>query len=68
MQPLLSAGWMTAAHAATGAPVLVRVADEHGIAMPIAAGVAALLDGTISPRALVAQLLARPLRAEAPLG
>lgn len=58
----------TVAEGAFTAPVLVRVADEHGIAMPIAAGVAALLDGTISPRALVAQLLARPLRAEAPLG
>ncbi|WP_298165201.1 NAD(P)H-dependent glycerol-3-phosphate dehydrogenase [Novosphingobium sp.] len=58
----------TVAEGAFTAPVLVRVADERGIAMPIAAGVAALLDGAISPRALVAQLLARPLRAEAPLG
>lgn len=58
----------TVAEGAFTAPVLARVADEHAIAMPIAAGVAALLDGTISPRALVAQLLARPLRAEAPLG
>lgn len=58
----------TVAEGAFTAPVLVRVAEERGIAMPIAAGVAALLDGAISPRALVAQLLARPLRAEAPLG
>ncbi len=58
----------TVAEGAFTAPVLMRVAEERGIAMPIAAGVAALLEGAISPRALVAQLLARPLRAEAPLG
>lgn len=58
----------TVAEGAFTAPVLQRVAQDHGITMPIAAGVAALLDGTISPSALVAQLLARPLRAEAPLG
>jgi glycerol-3-phosphate dehydrogenase (NAD(P)+) len=58
----------TVAEGAFTAPVLMRVADEHSIAMPIAAGVAALLDGAISPRGLVAQLLSRPLRAEAPLG
>ena len=58
----------TVAEGAFTAPVLARLASEHAIAMPIAAGVAALLDGALSPRALVAQLLARPLRAEAPLG
>ncbi len=63
----------TVAEGAFTAPVLARLADERGIAMPIAAGVAALLDGQVSPRGLVAQLLARPLRAEivraeAPLG
>jgi glycerol-3-phosphate dehydrogenase (NAD(P)+) len=58
----------TVAEGAFTAPVLARLANERGIAMPIAAGVAALLDGHVSPRGLVAQLLARPLRAEAPLG
>ena len=63
----------TVAEGAFTAPVLARLAEERGIAMPIAAGVAALLDGHVSPRGLVAQLLARPLRAEivrgeAPLG
>ncbi len=58
----------TVAEGAFTAPVLARLAADHEIAMPIAEGVAALLDGAISPRALVAQLLARPLRAEAPRG
>ena len=63
----------TVAEGAFTAPVLASLANEREIAMPIAQGVAALLDGTISPRALLAQLLARPLkaeiiRAEAPLG
>lgn len=58
----------TVAEGAFTAPVLARLAAERGIAMPIAEGVAALLDGHVSPRGLVAQLLARPLRAEAPLG
>lgn len=58
----------TVAEGAYTAPVLARLAAERGVAMPIAAGVAALLGGTVSPRALVSQLLARPLRAEAALG
>lgn len=58
----------TVAEGAYTAPVLARLAEAQGIAMPIAAGVAALLEGVVSPRALVAQLLARPLRAEAALG
>ena len=58
----------TVAEGAFTAPVLAHLAGERGIAMPIAEGVAALLDGAVSPRGLVAQLLARPLRAEAPLG
>jgi len=58
----------TVAEGAYTAPVLARLAEAQGVAMPIAAGVAVLLDGTVSPRALVAQLLARPLRAEAALG
>jgi glycerol-3-phosphate dehydrogenase (NAD(P)+) len=58
----------TVAEGAYTAPVLARLAEAQGVAMPIAAGVAALLEGVVSPRALVAQLLARPLRAEAALG
>ena len=58
----------TVAEGAFSAPVLADLAAAKGVPMPIAAGVAALLAGTVSPRALVAQLLARPLRAEAPLG
>jgi glycerol-3-phosphate dehydrogenase (NAD(P)+) len=64
----LLAARSTVAEGAFTAPVLVRLARERGIAMPIAAGVAALVEGTIAPRELVAQLLARPLRAEAALG
>ena len=57
----------TVAEGAFTAPVLASLATQRGIAMPIAQGVAALLDGTLSPRALVAQLLARPLRPAAAL-
>ena len=64
----LLAGRSTVAEGAFSAPVLTALAAERGVPMPIAAGVAALLAGTISPRGLLAQLLARPLRAESPLG
>lgn len=58
----------TVAEGAFSAPVLAALAAERGVAMPIASGVAALLDGSISPRGLVSKLLARSLRAESPLG
>lgn len=64
----LLASRSTVAEGAFSAPVLAALAAERGAAMPIASGVAALLDGSISPRGLVSQLLARPLRAESPLG
>ncbi len=58
----------TVAEGAFSAPVLAALAEARGVAMPIAAGVEALLAGRVSPRGLLAQLLARPLRAESPLG
>jgi len=58
----------TVAEGAFSAPVLAALAEARGVAMPIAAGVEALLAGSVSPRGLLAQLLARPLRAESPLG
>lgn len=53
----------TVAEGAHTAPVLAGLADERGIAMPITMAVKSILDGS-SPREVVAQLLARPLRAE----
>jgi len=64
----LLAGRSTVAEGAFSAPVLAGLAHDRGVPMPIAAGVAALLAGTVSPRELTRQLLARPLRAESPLG
>jgi glycerol-3-phosphate dehydrogenase (NAD(P)+) len=58
----------TVAEGAFSAPVLADLAAQRGVPMPIVAGVAALLAGTVSPREVLAQLLARPLRAESPLG
>ena len=64
----LLASRSTVAEGAFSAPVLAALAAKQEVAMPIASGVAALLDGSISPRGLVSQLLARPLRAESPFG
>lgn len=64
----LLAARSTVAEGAFSAPVLAALAQARGVPMPIAAGVAALLAGTVSPRELVSQLLARPLRAEAANG
>jgi glycerol-3-phosphate dehydrogenase (NAD(P)+) len=46
------------------APVLVEMAGEKGVDMPIASAVADILDGRISVDAATEQLLARPFRAE----
>ena len=46
------------------ASVLVEMANERGIEMPIASAVAAVLDGRISVDAAIESLLTRPLRAE----
>lgn len=46
------------------APALVEIAKERGIDMPIAAAVAAVLDGRLSVDAAIESLLTRPFRAE----
>lgn len=46
------------------APVLVRLAAEHGVEMPIAACVAAVLDGRLAIEEAIGQLMRRPLRSE----
>ena len=61
----LMADRTTVAEGAHTAPVLAALADDRGIPMPIVTAVNAILDGA-SPRAVVAELLARPLTAETP--
>jgi glycerol-3-phosphate dehydrogenase (NAD(P)+) len=46
------------------APVLLAMARERGVDMPIAAAVAALLDGALTVEAAIESLLTRPLKAE----
>ena len=57
-------GKVSIAEGAATAPVLAAIAAREGIAMPIVEAVCRLLDGA-SARAVVSDLLARPLRAEA---
>ncbi len=59
----LMADRRTVAEGAHTAPVLRRLAEEHGLTMPIVLAVNEILAGE-SPRAVVATLLARPLKAE----
>ena len=59
----LMADRTTVAEGAHTAPVLAKLAEERGIAMPIVAAVNAMLGGE-APRDVVAALLARPLKAE----
>ena len=59
----LMADRRTVAEGAFTAPVLAELAEARGIAMPIVAAVDAILKGESAPKA-VAQLLARPLKAE----
>ncbi|MGN6499251.1 MAG: NAD(P)H-dependent glycerol-3-phosphate dehydrogenase, partial [Tsuneonella sp.] len=54
----------TVAEGAHTAPVLVELSRRHGVAMPIVAAVYRLLQGAPA-REIVADLLARPLTAEA---
>jgi len=61
----LMADRTTVAEGAHTAPVLAALAHERGIAMPITTAVNAILNGA-APKAIVAQLLARPLTAELP--
>lgn len=58
------AGKSSVAEGAHTAPVLAELAERAGIAMPIVAAVNRLLKGEASAGAVVAELLARPLRAE----
>lgn len=58
------AGKTSVAEGAHTAPVLDALAREGGIAMPIVGAVCRLLAGEAPARAVVAELLARPLRAE----
>lgn len=53
----------TVAEGAYTAPVLARLAEEHGIAMPIVAAVNDLMSGA-QAREVVARLMSRPLRHE----
>ncbi len=58
------AGKLSVAEGAHTAPVLAELAQQLGIAMPIVDAVARLLAGAAPARQVVAELLARPLRAE----
>ena len=58
------AGKSSVAEGAHTAPVLAELAAHHGVDMPIVAAVARLLQGGAPARQIVAELLARPLRAE----
>lgn len=57
-------GKLSVAEGAHTAPVLADLAARRGIAMPIVDAVARLLAGQAPARQVVAELLARPLRAE----
>lgn len=59
----LMADRKTVAEGAYTAPVLMRLAEAKGVAMPIVAAVNAILEGA-KPEVVVTHLLARPLRAE----
>ncbi len=59
----LMADRRTVAEGAHTAPVLDQLAQERGITMPIVTAVNAILKGA-DPASVVAELLARPLRAE----
>jgi glycerol-3-phosphate dehydrogenase (NAD(P)+) len=52
------------AEGAYTAAVLVELAAEHGVEMPISGAVAAVLDGRLSVDAAIEALLARPIGAE----
>jgi len=57
-------GKLSVAEGAHTAPVLAQLAGQRGIAMPIVDAVARLLVGAAPAQQVVAELLARPLRAE----
>jgi len=60
-------GKLSVAEGAHTAPVLAELASQRGIAMPIVDAVARLLAGAAPAQQVVAELLARPLRAEGEL-
>jgi len=60
----LLANRQTVAEGAFTAPVLLASAQQLGVEMPIVAAVGALLDGSATVEAVVANLLARPLKPE----
>lgn len=57
----------TVAEGAHTAPVLVELAEKHGVAMPIVGAVHALLQGE-EPKMVVGEILSRPLKAEQEYG
>ena len=57
----------TVAEGAHTAPVLVELAQKHGVAMPIVGAVHALLQGE-EPQMVVGEILSRPLKAEQEYG
>ncbi len=57
-------GKASVAEGAHTAPVLADLARRHGVAMPIVEAVERLLSGSAPAKAVVAELLARPLKAE----
>jgi glycerol-3-phosphate dehydrogenase (NAD(P)+) len=57
-------GKTTVAEGAHTAPVLTAIARTQGVAMPIVEAVDRLISGETTARAMVTELLARPLRAE----
>ena len=57
-------GKMTVAEGAATAPVLAELAKKDGVDMPIVQAVARLLAGDAPAKAIVSELLARPLKAE----
>ncbi|NMN03143.1 MULTISPECIES: NAD(P)H-dependent glycerol-3-phosphate dehydrogenase [unclassified Novosphingobium] len=61
-------GRSSVAEGAYTAPVLADLARQKGIAMPLVDAVVTLVQGQAPARDVVASLLARPLRAERPLG
>ena len=61
------AGKLSVAEGAHTAPILAELAERDGIPMPIVSAVDRLLRGEAGAAAVVAELLARPLRAEGTL-
>ncbi|WP_237480567.1 NAD(P)H-dependent glycerol-3-phosphate dehydrogenase [Lichenibacterium dinghuense] len=64
-EALEAAGAGRLAEGVATAPVLVRLARERGVDMPVAEAVAALVAGRTTPAAALDALLSRPSRAEA---